>query len=440
MSFDWKQCEKIIKQKNDSLLIIIQYHDHLRTFFTMLLKALRQLKTVTACAQKFAHIGPLLTASATHAYIGYDPNIASLVLACLIEYTKLDPDAFDDRTVLSIENPRHKSIDWCIIRLRRFIHVAYNVSDTHDLVQRITQRISDSDLSIQKIRRLADMSLALVHEKEAWPLIEKLVVRALDHTPLDMVDPVHFTKPERILSDQFLYHLANPHSALRPLYQQWQPDIKARLYINYEEILEIEILDIVKKYTDLQTNCYEPLDHLYRSMLENEDLIQVLISHPVLIDPFFDKFFVHLTQFNDWRFIRLSQCFVLCLLSNTHDSHYSSLVQFLTSHEWQEDVNDVVKDFIYGGSSETMVARRNAAWCLSLTSLPFLYCCVSGLVEWHQQRTEPWTTKMEQRLAYVNWIIYPSMDARQSESLADLQSWIQQTDCDLYDDLPKYWH
>lgn len=33
--------------------------------------------------------------------------------------------------------------------------------------------------------------------------------------------------------------------------------------------------------------------------------------------------------------------------------------------------------------------------------------------------------QMEDILVYVNWIIYPSMDNRESESLSHLRNWIQ---------------
>jgi hypothetical protein len=32
---------------------------------------------------------------------------------------------------------------------------------------------------------------------------------------------------------------------------------------------------------------------------------------------------------------------------------------------------------------------------------------------------------MEHHLVYVNWVVYPTLDLRNSESLADFRSWIQ---------------
>lgn len=32
---------------------------------------------------------------------------------------------------------------------------------------------------------------------------------------------------------------------------------------------------------------------------------------------------------------------------------------------------------------------------------------------------------MEYHLVYVNWVVYPTLDLRNSESLADIRCWIQ---------------
>ncbi|KAI7904187.1 uncharacterized protein BX663DRAFT_550586 [Cokeromyces recurvatus] len=439
MSLDWERCKTILKRNNDSLLDIIQHQDYLKAFFTRLLRILKETETANACAELYPEAGPLLTLASTHSYIGYNPLLASLVIACLIEYSKLDPDTLQDKTFLSRDDSKYRSIIWCIIRLRRFIHTAQDDLNTYDLIKQITHRISDKKLSSHTITRLTDMSLALVHEKEAWPLIEKLVYYAVDHIPFNITDPVHFNKPEPILSILFIDSLTNPDSILRTLYLQWPHDLKIKLYMNYEQVLEMEVLNLIERYLRLQTDCYEPLDHLYRTMLENEDIIQVLTSYPTLIHLFFDTFLMYLAQFRDWRIVRIGQCCILCLLFEQREStDYNNLVRLLACKEWRNDAYSDITDYIYAGSKETMLLRRDMAWCLSLTSFPFLYRCIFELVEWNRQKSERWTSKMENELIYINWVIYPSMDVRQSQSLSDLRSWIQFS-LDLYHDLPKIW-
>jgi hypothetical protein len=232
--------------------------------------------------------------------------------------------------------------------------------------------------------------LGLIHEKEAYKIIEKLVNCAF-------ADASAQHRPDPILSDQFVYQLVvdddTNHTLRKHYLNYWPDDLKIKLLENYNDLLEIELLNLKETY--ILENNYTPLDNLYKQLTQNK-FIQLLQLSPFLSQQSLQKLAEYITQFKNWRLVRLGQCVTRCLNTTKLSRACGKVVENATfQHTEAGQVHDALINYIYGqGSHLDIHKRRNEAWCLALSFTRFIWYCVYQLVEWCKKDNEPWTSKV----------------------------------------------
>ncbi|KAI8056546.1 uncharacterized protein B0P05DRAFT_560109 [Gilbertella persicaria] len=436
MLLDWKRFEDTIEfdkdkhDKHEYLVKIIQSSGFLNTFLTQLLEELKSHETATQCVERYPNVGIILTRASTHPFIAYHITNAELLISCLIEYSKLNLAFLNEG--LDLNASKNKSIKWCIIRLRRLVSAAHTTEDDSRLFRRIEELLEakKNNLDSQLLSRLADKCIALLYEEKATIILEKLLSCILNKT--EKKDPLHFDPSESILSNEFITSLSHLMVDRSPNNQflQWPDDLKIRLLLNYKELLTIQVLEFAIVFIEQQNN-YENLDILCTKLQQN-GLLKLIRSSVDLTIAFVDTFSAYVVRFSNWKLVRISQCIHRIL-------RYPFLN--LKSITMPSERHQHLINYIYNGSIESILDRRNVAWCFALSPTHFLWHCVYTLIQWCQQK-EPWCLEMESILVHVNWVIYPSLDSRESQSLYDLKSWIQSSQGNdgilIY--LPKMWH
>ncbi|KAG2209984.1 hypothetical protein INT47_003420, partial [Mucor saturninus] len=441
MFLQWDQLEEILefrKHHNDKhaqLNNIVQNIDFLESFFTQLLEELKLCSTSDETMDKYPNAGPLLTLASTHPYMGFSPVIATLLINCLLEYSKIN---FESDASLDTTAPKDKPTVWCIIRLRRFISMSY-INDTKKTTRTIVQQITSlldknrKQLNAQKITKLANTCMNLIHEREVFVLIEKLVDCALN----DSEPSLYIDLPNPLLSDEFIYRLLQEDTSLttmRTQYLKWPIELKIKLLHNYPDMFEIEILNFIENYTASMD--YISLDDLIGQYMKN-DFVQLLQKSSYLACRFISTLSDYTIQFQSWKLVKLGQCMNYCLRTQIFELCRREIDNATFQHVEAHAIHNAISNYIFGsGSSIHISNRRNEAWCISLSFTRFTWYCVYRLVQWNTNDDNLWSSEMEDILIYVNWIICPSMDNRESESLSRLRNWIQSSQR-LYDDLPK---
>ncbi|KAL7309787.1 hypothetical protein PS15m_010627 [Mucor circinelloides] len=402
MALEWEQFDSVLQSKQ--LDSILTNQPSILSFLNQLHTNLKELNTSNQCYEIYPQIGPLLTRASIHPYIGHDPSITKLVLSCLLEYAKLDldPSAEDKATP--------KSSLWCIVRLRRLIHVATETSP--DIVAQISTLLdkqTDNSSTVWN-SKLLRACVGLVHEERAFPVIERFVRLALPQR--DIVDPVHFDPPQPLLPNQLLSHLAMDSALHKHAVACWSNDLKSRLLLNYNELLDTELLDLISEL--IQSDRYDNL-HAIQRKISQHHLLQVATTSPILSEILMTKLASCVILLLDWKVVRIMQSVYRILEAGLSRKIFTKFMP----HKL-----DSILDFIHSGPLDGIESRRNIAWCTSLASIRNVWPLVNTLVNWNQT-SDLWTCVLEDALIHINWIICPTRDNRESQSLSDLKGWIQ---------------
>ncbi|KAI8056386.1 hypothetical protein BDF21DRAFT_497792 [Thamnidium elegans] len=427
MLLDWDRFKTILqKEDKDIQLALVRNNvQFLIEFLTQLLLELKQCESSIKTVEKFPHAGPALTLASIHPYIAYTPHIATLVVTCLIEYSKLEIN-----TISQTNTYKEKSVIWCITRLRRFLSVEReDTRDTETIINHISDLIDSkgTQLNAQKISKLTDTCLSLIHEKRSFGMIEKLVQRALDYSRMTLSDG--------LLSDEFIYQLAQSDQ-MKSCYISWSQTLKIELLLNHQDLLEIKVLNLIE-------TCIKLDDASMQAQLMQDDCIELLQISDELSKRFIRLFSEHVVQFHSWKLNKLIQCVYRCVKVPLFQLCQQEIEKATFVHVETHALYDIICKYVYAeGSVLDVPYRRNEAWCLSISFTRFLWYCVYRLIQWTQKENDPWTDQMEDILVYINWVIYPSMDNRESQSLSYFRNWIQSNKGNnrLYDDIPKLWH
>ncbi|CAO3629466.1 unnamed protein product [Mucor hiemalis] len=432
MSLDWEQFREIVEYKNEEefkhaqLMNISNNQSFLTDFLAQLLQEFKKLRTTSEIVDKFPLAGSLLTKAATHPYFGCTTTIAQLLVDSLLHYSKLDLSSRNED--LSAHNNR--SVIWCIVRLRRFINVSQRQDRAGQTTQIMVGKISElleskaDRLEPQIITKLTDVCLTLSHSGDARHIIEKLVNCAFLKSALGE----HFDCAQPVLSTKFIYHLAiidtQQPISLRTLYLSWPNELKQKIYLHHDQVLEFEILELIEWFISIK---YIPMETL-EIQLKQTSFIQLLQNSPALVQRALYHLSKYIIQYQRWNLVRLSQCLHRCLKfplsENCKTFVENANLDLLNSH----GLYGTIMNYIYGdGSLEDIPERRNEAWCLSLSFHRFTWYCVYQIVQWCKA-DKPWSQQMEQNLIYLNWLVYPSLDNRESDSLSVLRQWVQ-TSC-----------
>jgi hypothetical protein len=129
----------------------------------------------------------------------------------------------------------HRSNLWCIIRLRRLINAVKKTTqsppDVDVLITKISELLNDQiSNNVVLNNKLLFACLGLVHEKKAFPIIESFVKLALPPQEDAIVDLINFNPPQRLLSNQFLSHLAIDDALHKHSIAYWSNDLRARYF------------------------------------------------------------------------------------------------------------------------------------------------------------------------------------------------------------------
>lgn len=205
-------------------------------------------------------------------------------------------------------------------------------------------------------------------------MIEKIVDCAIERSIS--------TTSDTLLSDAFIYEIV---AQKKSCYRSWSPSLKVKLLLNYPDVLEIEVLNLIEDYLTEKSNI---LKHEIIHLLQiSSDLRQRFQS--VLSD--------HIIQFSNWKLIQLEQSIQQCLRVPFVESCQQEIEKASFHQVETHRLLDIIRNYIYNGSIHHVSNRRNEAWCLSLTFTRFLWYCVYQLIQWTQNKNEPWTTQVIKR-------------------------------------------
>ncbi|GAN08742.1 hypothetical protein MAM1_0220c08258 [Mucor ambiguus] len=329
-------------------------------------KLLNNLHSVCVEFERAKHVKSVLrnlssSGNPIDSSFSHDPNIAKLVLSCLLEYAKLDLDpSLDNETI-------PKSHLWCIIRLRRLIHVA--AETLPDSIAQISARLDEqtSNSTIASNSRLWEACLSLVHEERAFPVIERFVHLALPRQ--DIVDLTHFDPPQPLLPDRFLSHLAMDNALHTHAIACWSNDLKSRLLLNHNELLDTELVDLISEF--IKSDQYHNLPTMQQNISQHH-LLQAAITCPILSRMLMTKLASYVVLLLDWKVVRIMQSVYRSLEAGLSCKLFADF----NTHQF-----DSISKFIYSGSLDSLGSRRNLAWCVSLASIRDVWPLVRLLIQ-----------------------------------------------------------
>ncbi|KAI9311084.1 hypothetical protein BX666DRAFT_1105588 [Dichotomocladium elegans] len=235
-----------------------------------------------------------------HPFIAADKQLARLLVACLLEYSKIQ---YGD-TSASLQY-QSKSVSWCIIRIRHMVNVSrhQNRDDSviekriQELITKLNDDISHQRLSADKVCDFLDRSLLLIDAKLGPALITRLITASIK---------IRGNGP--VVSPRFLQRLVGSSTAndVWAIYKSWPDDIKLELWKSHPEILRVELLN----HLDLQKENNKPkdLDSLYGS------LVKVLGRDRQVCQHAFKIIADALLKFENWRVFRVGWYLVRELL------------------------------------------------------------------------------------------------------------------------------
>ncbi|CEP13724.1 hypothetical protein [Parasitella parasitica] len=266
-----------------------------------------------------------------------------------------------------------------------------------------------------------------MHEEKAFPAIERFVRLALSQQEDDTTDLINFDPPQRLLSDQFLSHLAIDDRLRKHVTAYWSSETKTRLFLQYNELLDTELLDLIAIYTLPER--YVSM-HEIQQQLSQYHLLKIAMASSALSEILINKLASFVVLFADWRVVRIMQN--VCRILEPAKS-CKVFTDFIL-----QDLKSPF-NYIHCGPLASIETRRNLVWSLSVASVRNIWPLVNSLVGW-VQTSDLWSSALEDTLIYVNWIICPTNDNRESRSFSDLKSWIQSSQGKgLFHNLASLW-
>ncbi|KAG2221346.1 hypothetical protein INT45_014030 [Circinella minor] len=465
---DWPRFKRALtdQHNNDNqkrFRILVQESPFILEFLNDFYNALCRCQTPDQCSALYPQAESILTKASIHPFLATHPEIAKRLVACLLEYTKFEHSNREQS--LQKQAP---PIQWCITRLRRLIHTSIADSNEVDLnvkrdndqyiQQQIERLIEELDvrsiadtLHSEKVGKLLDMSLILIHQEKAKQLIQKLVACAIEllekeftfiywgvkyspptaTTTTALTDESEKYNEQEYNSDeeeliQQIKTINKPISQLflDTLLQHRQDDNRGKsqlcLWRFYDKILEAEIVDTIDTIA-LQPK-YISSDDI-RSRLSNSTLIQTMMINVGHFRKVYTIISEQLLSIGDWRVFRL--------LYYVFDSHLplqlASAVKIIADSNKQQSyvqLHKALELYIYAGDIDEMKNRRYHAWLLPLMYPRFIYNCMLVILEWCSNKFEQWNARIDAAWKMVGWMVCPSDDDRLDSCLGRIREWI----------------
>lgn len=199
-----------------------------------------------------------------------------------------------------------------------------------------------------------------------------------------------------MLSDEFLYNLLKDDTTIttmRTHYLKWPKELKIKLLHNYDDMLEIEVLNMIEMYTATQID-YISLDNLIDQYLQN-NFIQLLQTSSYLSHRFVCILSDYIIQFQNWKLVKLGQCMNHCLRTQLFQLCRREIDNATFQHVFPHAIHNVISNYIFtNGPIIDIPKRRNEAWCVSLSFTRFIWYCVYRLVQWNKKRDETWSSQV----------------------------------------------
>ncbi|KAF7726027.1 hypothetical protein EC973_009090 [Apophysomyces ossiformis] len=369
-----------------------------------------------------------------------------------------------------------RSTIWCVNRLRRLIYAAktesteslkdmqivaneqWTVQQINHVTAMIDLRLQKGTLNVQTLRCLIDRSMMFVREANATELIEKLVtggVQLLDGIKNEFYGKARIEgeidenqamyldiKTLSPFSDRFERCLLQRHhdessNGLWKKYMNWPLSVQTN-------VMTIELVAFLKEFAASSTwSSSEQLQHL----MKERKLIQGFLKEPVVFYKSFRQIAQWLISIGDWRILRvwynafrlvqvelhkklddtektLIYKYFPSTLSKAMSLLYGMEIEDRDTAEICQETETALNSYIYGGSCQSVDARRNEAWLAALLFPDFVKKCTFFLVQWCLSQ-DKWVYDMDHILSYLGWLICPSEDRRTAEAIADFESWLQ---------------
>lgn len=213
-------------------------------------------------------------------------------------------------------------------------------------------------------------------------MIERLVQCALNYPTIP--------SNNKLLSDEFMYQLAANNNQMQTCYMTWSQTLKIKLLLNYQDLLEIKVLDLIETFVKLDDN-----ESMQAYLMQN-DCIGLLTISDDLRTRFTRLLSEHIIQFHNWKLFKLTQCVFQLVKTPLFESCQQVIEKATFIHVETHALYDIISKYVYAeGSVLDIPYRRNEAWCVSLSFTRFLWYCVYRLVQWTQKDNEPWTDQVK---------------------------------------------
>ncbi|KAI8331877.1 hypothetical protein BC941DRAFT_437810 [Chlamydoabsidia padenii] len=354
-------------------------NDHmtfLLDFFTCLFKALQSCVSVDECASLYPRAGHVLTSVATHPALGCHPSLTTLVIECLLEYTKYK----------FTTDPLCRSSEWCIKRLRRIHQVKSKQHQVATITKLLLDKLQSGTLTISKMHQLGDLALTMINDNDQTTMIQVFETLFDVATKLDHPSSVYF-------SSRFIQHLS--------LNERWPITLKIKCWQAIPILFEFEWMTFIEQGGD------------------GDGLMQGLTHCPGLMHTSFVLIANWMTDWPDWKILRL-------WLTVWTRQGSPSFLALDTASSSVDQVYAGLMSFIYAGSPLDMMERRNQAWLISMMYPVYISQCTDDWIGWcKQQEEEDWTEKMDYLSCYIAWLVCPSLDNRMVVYHHSMNDWIQ---------------
>ncbi|CDH57963.1 predicted protein [Lichtheimia corymbifera JMRC:FSU:9682] len=416
-------------------------------FLSRLLELCRQCQTHEEIVALYPQASQALTLASDHPYLAARPDIARLLVSCLLEYSKFQY-AEEGNTL----QQHGLSITWCIARLRRLINNSSTRGDSKEMIEqkvaKISQKLDDGlasgNLQMARIHELFDMALFLIHEQPIIPLIQKLTESAIrlhernsrrrhwealtpcsDNDDDDEEDGLFQNADDddddddtMLLSPSFLNRLCEHDDMLWNLYCNWSRDLKFRLWKHHPEIIRAELMQVLHNYASQTTYVANADIDLY--MIDSE-VAAALAHEPAVSQAIFKIMTELLLEHGDWRIYRAWRHLVT---ATAHQFVPAGLEEIDKS----DDIKTTLSNYIYGGSIHEIRLLRGQAWLWILVHPEWVFQWTQELVNQRYDRgsTHFWN-KDEKSTGILCWLLYPSDDDRLTDTLESFRSWLQHT-------------
>ncbi|ORZ14667.1 hypothetical protein BCR42DRAFT_56255 [Absidia repens] len=457
---DWDRIEDLVSQHTQRL-VFVDCISFLLDFFETLFTALKDCATVDQCSSLYPRAGPLLTTLATHPYVGCNEKLVSLVIECIMEYTKYSFGPID----LSSDLP--KSSAWCLDRLRRISY--YSTSSNvlllsrdlerkvDKLVSNIRQQSTNGHLTITKMEQLSDLSLQLLKDDTTLKVVEGIIDAALTmeqqlrnermkHDIARWND--NDTSGTSILSDRFIQYVLEDMDNGNGLYQQqWPITLKTKAWQAIPDLFECEWLDWMEKQLNSSSGNIatdrQPSSSSVITIIQHP-LPQGLKKRPHLMYLSFTLMtkWIFEADLADWRilglWIKMVNWHLLQQKSikSTYEkfqllgfpgnlAHLLDMMMDTSPSCHVDQLYAEITSFIYGGSPLTLTRRRNQAWLLCLMRPMYNFQCVRFWIGWCTGDSDTWSDMMDQTTMYIAWLVCPSLDERMNSYYYGLKTWIK---------------